>query len=485
MSIILSLVLIATAIFLLHKYLTRNINYFRDRNVPYKKPLPLFGDIFKALLAFESGWDSILRVVNEFRNVPFVGFFDVTTPALSVQDPNIIKQLGIKDFESFVNHQSFVQSGTDELFRNSLFLMQDQRWKEMRTTLSPAFTGSKMRMMFDLVKKCAENMVVYCNEKCQESGVNMMTIKPRELFTKVTVNVISTCAFGLEVDCLKDPNNELFENVKKILDTDAPGTTMKFIFMNMMPKVAKWLGMSITPKPTTDFFKQLVADTIAYRRKTNTFRPDVIHLLIQAIDGNLKHDSNKKDDDTGFATIHESNHNIIKKTSDSKKAWTYDEIAGQCFIFFIAGYDTTSTLLNFAAYQLAIDPNVQEKLYEEMKETEKELDEKSITYEALMKMQYLDAFICECLRMFPPMLGIDRVCNKETTIEDDKGNKFTIPEGMLVMFNPISVHYNPKYYPNPGKFDPERFYGDNKMNIQPNTFISFGVGPRACIGKWN
>lgn len=477
MSLILTVAFIVAALFLLYKYLSRNNNYFRDRNVPYRKPMLLFGNQFKLIFNLESGPDTMIDVGNVFRNEPYVGLFQFSTPMLCIQDPDMMKQLGIKHFENFVNHRTFGESAADELFINSLFLMKDQKWKDMRATLSPAFTGSKMRMMFDLVKKCAENMVTYCNEQCQESGT--MTVKPRELFAKTTVDIISTCAFGLENDSLRNPDNEILGHSKKILNFESPGVMIKMFCMMLFPKVMKWLDISVTPKETTNFFKTLISDTIAHRRKTNTFRPDVIQLLIQAMDGDLKHETDKKDDDAGFATVQESD--IGKK--DGRRDWTDVEIAGQCFLFFLAGYETTATLLNFVGYQLAVDPEVQGKLYDEIKETQKKLDGKPINYDALMKMQYLDAFICECLRMYPPMIGIDRFCNRDTTIDDGKGNRFTIPKGMTIFFNVFGVHYNPKFYPNPAKFDPDRFYGENKKNIQPNTFMSFGVGPRACIGK--
>uniref|UniRef100_A0A336LNI4 CSON013237 protein n=1 Tax=Culicoides sonorensis TaxID=179676 RepID=A0A336LNI4_CULSO len=478
MSFILSVVLIVTVIFALYKYVTRKNNFFLERNVPFLKPVPLFGNQLRGMLRIESGPDMLLNMGSNYRDVPFIGWFDFMNPGLIVQSPEIIKQLCIKDFENFVNHRGFGESEIDELFNNSLFLMKDQRWKDMRATLSPAFTGAKMRMMFDLVKKCAQNMVSYCNEKCVNDNGNMTT-EARDLFTRVTTDVIATCAFGLEVDCLRDPKNQIFENSKKILDFESPIFMLKFMAMTVMPKIAKWLEISVTPKATTEFFKNLVSDTISHRRKTNAFRPDVIQLLIQAMDGKLKHEIDKKDDEAGFATIEESE--IGKKSG--RRDWTDAEIAGQCFIFFLAGYETTATLLNFAAYQLAVDQEIQSKLYEEIQETKNRLDGDSISYEILMKMEYLDAFICECLRMYPPMIAIDRVCSKDTTIDDGKGNSFTIPKGMFVFFNPFAVHYNPKYYPNPAKFDPTRFLGENKKKIEPYTFISFGVGPRACIGS--
>lgn len=75
------------------------------------------------------------------------------------------------------------------------------------------------------------------------------------------------------------------------------------------------------------------------------------------------------------------------------------------------------------------------------------------------------------------------MCNRDTEIEDHEGRKFTIPKGMIVWANILGIHHSHKYFPNPEKFDPDRFLGANKEKIIPNSFIPFGMGPRACIGS--
>lgn len=77
------------------------------------------------------------------------------------RDPEVIKQLTAKDFGYFEDHRLFIDSDSDKLFGNSLVMMSGNRWRDMRATLSPAFTGSKMRQMFELVSESAENMATY------------------------------------------------------------------------------------------------------------------------------------------------------------------------------------------------------------------------------------------------------------------------------------------------------------------------------------
>ncbi|XP_063706634.1 probable cytochrome P450 9f2 [Culicoides brevitarsis] len=471
--------LIFPIILLFYFYVKRKYSYFEERNVPFVKPVPLIGNMFLPVLKGESIVEAFVKLATEFRNEPFIGSFEFLSPGLIIQDPEIIKQVTVKNFDNFVNHRVFTDSVSDELLNNSLLLMKFQKWRDMRAALSPAFTGLKMRMMFDLMKKCAENFVTYGREQCAKEKNRRVTINPKEIYSKVTVDIISTCAFGLEVDSLRHSDNEMYINAQRLSNMANVWLALKFIVLSVAPKLGKWLDLTILPKETGKFFKHLIGKTISFRKENNFYRPDILQLLIEAKDGKLKFESDQVADEVGFATIDESD--VGRR--EVKLEWTDTEITAQCLIFFLGGFETVSTLMNFASYELAIDTTIQDKLYREIKHTNDMLNGGPITYDILMKLPYLDAFICELLRKHPGQPGFDRVCNEETLIESDDGKKFTIPKGMVIFVNMFGMHYNPKYFPNPEKFDPERFLGENKKNIKPYTYMPFALGPRACIGS--
>jgi len=100
-------------------------------------------------------------------------------------------------------------------------------------------------------------------------------------------------------------------------------------------------------------------------------------------------------------------------------------------------------------------------------------------------MKYLDMVVCEILRKWPPAVVVDRVCTKPYIIEpvtpDEKSIHLNVGD---VLALPIQgIHRDPNFYPNPEKFDPERFSDENKDSIRPYTYIPFGAGPRNCIGS--
>ncbi|XP_063706635.1 probable cytochrome P450 9f2 [Culicoides brevitarsis] len=465
-------------LYLIWRYINKDLDYFAERNIPHEKPLPIFGNWFSTLFLGKPIPDMLLQLSNKFREHKLYGMFDMTVPMYVIKDPELIKQVMVKDFDHFVNHVPFLTSEGDALFGNSLFALLDEKWRNMRSTLSPAFTSSKMRMMYELVRNCADSFITYCNDNLNENGY--YDINAKDIFSKATVDVISTCAFGLEVDSLKNPENEVYVNARKSFNFEDFMQQIKVLFIGMAPKLCKWLNINFIPKESSQFFKQIVADTIKHRRSTNTFRPDVIQLLIQAIDGKLKHESDNKDTETGFAVVNETTNS---KQVTTKSNWSDSEVAAQCFLFFVAGFDTTSTTLTFALYELVVADDIQEKLFEEITETKNQLNGKPVTYEAIHKMEYLDAFVSEVLRHHPPGFLTDRVCNKNTNLKVDSGEEFFIPNKSKLWINVYGLHHDHQYFPNPMKFDPTRFLGENKKKIIPNTYMPFGLGPRACIGS--
>lgn len=97
----------------------------------------------------------------------------------------------------------------------------------------------------------------------------------------------------------------------------------------------------------------------------------------------------------------------------------------------------------------------------------------------------MDQVTCETLRKWPSQPDIDRVCVRDFTYDDGNGLKFNIEKGIAVRFPIYGIQHDAKYFPDPEKFDPERFSDENKHNIAPDTYFPFGVGPRNCIGKLN
>ncbi|KMQ86506.1 cytochrome p450 9e2-like protein [Lasius niger] len=427
--------------------------YWRGKGVPYQPDsLRSFITGWKVFLGLMSFTDYNLFLYNYFPDAKYYGTTDMFAPAVFVRDPELIKDVLVKDFEHFHDHRGVVDERLDPLIGKNIFSLRGDRWREMRNTLSPSFTASKMKIMFDLISKCSSEFVNYLVDHPKLCG----TVETKQIFRRYTTDVIATAAFGISVNSMKDQNNEFYTRGMAISKSFSGGLAMfKFMFILSFPRFAKLLGMKVFPSSMSEFFKRIVAETIRTRDEQGIVRPDMIHLLMQARD----------------------------KDGPSNLKMTLDDIVAQAFIFFIAGFGTSSALMCFVAHELAVNPDIQDRLREEVQQHLAEGNE--ISYESLSKMTYMDMVISETLRKYPPMFFTDRLCTKSYELPPSQpGYKsVTVESNTVMMISIYALHRDPKYYPNPDKFDPERFSEENKDNIVPYTYLPFGLGPRKCIGN--
>uniref|UniRef100_A0A182PZA6 Uncharacterized protein n=1 Tax=Anopheles epiroticus TaxID=199890 RepID=A0A182PZA6_9DIPT len=481
--LLLSPLLLLLLLGLFYAYVTRNNRYFEGKPIPCLPFEPLFGSTRHLLLRKVASHDFMRSIYDRFKEVKVFGMFDLINPVFVVRDPELIKQITVKDFDHFVNHRPIFGSNLDRdsiaLFGKTLFALSDQQWRDMRATLSPAFTGSKMRLMFDQIVQCSAGVVEYYREKVNQSDEEH---EMKDVFSRYTADVIASCAFGLQVDSYREPTNAFYINGKRMIDFTRIQTLLKAISYRVFPWLMEKLEIDLFDREASLFFAKIVLETEKTRETSGIVRPDMIHLLMQAKKGLLKRQKERDESHVeGFATAQESE--VGMSSAQANEPLTQMELVAQCLIFFLAGFDTVANCLTFLAYELTINRDVQDQLYEEICATEDALQGKPISYEALQHMKYMDMVVSESLRKWSPAPSTDRICTRDYVVRLENGVEFTIDKGAIVFLPIAGIHYDPQYFPNPEKFDPERFSERNREKIIPGTYVPFGIGPRNCIGS--
>lgn len=319
------------------------------------------------------------------------GFFNFKSPAFYVTDIELIKQITIKNFDHFVNHDQF--AGADTTLDQGLFFLNDQKWKDMRTTLSPIFTSSKMKMFYELLSVHSQQFVKFFEGKSKKG--EKMNFDVLDVFSKFTADGISTALLGIEGDCMKNENSFVLKIVKNLNnELTTPMANLKFIFVTMLPKVYKFFKIRCLSEETYNFFRNVTIDMMDERDRKNISRPDVIQLLLQAKKGQLQKD---KDNDVNDKELTNFAANIEYDVSDSKSKnvsqFDDEDWIGQGVLFFTAGFDTTSNLLQTISYELAQNPEIQRQLQEEIDSNS--TNDKQISYETLHKMKFMDMVVTE------------------------------------------------------------------------------------------
>ncbi|EFN83828.1 Cytochrome P450 9e2, partial [Harpegnathos saltator] len=442
-TILLSVVIGALGI----HYLFQHFNFFERHGIIYMPAVPILGSMIPLLLRQVSFQDLLRRVYNLNKDAKYVGFYATMQPIILIRDPELIKEILIKNFDSFPNRRGFIEIN-DPLSAKNLFSLRDQKWRDVRTLLSPAFTSSKMKSMFMLMSECAVDFTNFLLETtADKSDVDM-----KDAFVKFTNDVIATCAFGIKIDSMRNPTNKFLSYGKYVTSFEGI-RAIKFLTFKSFPKLANFLGLKMISDNIVDFFKNTIESIIATRDAENITRPDMIQLMMD-----------------------------IRGKREGERELSIEDMTAQAFIFFFGGFESVALGLSFISHELGTDPNIQTKLRQEVDQV-LEKSNGEVTYEAINQLKYLDAVVSEALRKYPPPF-VERECEKDFQLPPalPGGQTFTLKKGMLVWASIYGLHHDEKYYDEPEEFRPERFLDSNTYHNSP-CYIPFGSGPRICIAN--
>jgi cytochrome P450 family 6 len=146
-------------------YLIRNFDVWKRLGVPYVKPLPFVGSLKECVSLRVTVSQNFKNVYDAYSDKPYVGFFSFDKPSLLVRDPELIKDILVKDSKVFLDRTMSVDVNLDPLFGNGLFVMKSPRWRQMRTNLTPVFTSGKMKNMFYLVDLCCKDLTDFLDRE--------------------------------------------------------------------------------------------------------------------------------------------------------------------------------------------------------------------------------------------------------------------------------------------------------------------------------
>lgn len=215
-----------------------------------------------------------------------------------------------------------------------------------------------MRFMFSTMVSNANELSKYVDSGLKtNSEMNMSN-----LCSRYTIDVIGSCAFGVECNSIWDPETE----IRKMAIKPFTVSKLKFaekVILGLNQNLAKFMGVRYQHHDVTDFFKNLVKDTVSYRETNAVQRNDLMSHLID-----------------------------LKDSQNEKERLTIDEMAAQTLSFFLAGYETTSNTITFALYHMAKDKMIQNQARREIVSV-LEKHNGQLTYDALKEMTYVEMII--------------------------------------------------------------------------------------------
>ncbi|XP_071448733.1 probable cytochrome P450 6a17 [Hetaerina americana] len=453
----------------LYLYFTWNYGYWKKRSIPHERPLFPFGNIWSMMTRKESFIEFYRSYYRRFQGHRYMGFIMLREPTLMIRDTGLIKRILVKDFSHFHDRGIPVDEVNDPL-SGTLFNLPGSRWQTLRNKLSPTFTSGKMKYMFPVVKACAEQLQRTTASEVERAGGGDLEVK--DLMARYTTDVIGSAAFGVEARSLENADSEFRSIGRRMVAADF-GNSMRAMMTIFAPALSLKLGIKSVDSLSESYFTRIVKDTVTYREKNDIKRTDFLQLLIGLRAGDKE--------------------NSAKVPAEAEL--TMDQLTAQCFIFYIGGFETSATTLSFALFELSRNLAVQNKLRDEVDRVLGESDGE-ITYEGLAKMHYMDCVIAETQRKYPPAPVLFRECTKEWTIPsaqetgsdasewkpETRDGGHVVEVGTKVHIPVPGLHYDPEYFEDPDRFDPERFTEEGRKKWPQFAYLPFGEGPRICIG---
>nr|UOV22656.1 cytochrome P450 6a23 [Epicauta chinensis] len=440
------IVIILIILLLIYLYFKWRYQYWSRLGVQQLPPKVPYGNLPSPFNRQKAIGIYIKELYNQMKvyQWDYGGIYSLNDPTLLILNLDLIRNVMTKDFQYFTDRGVYYNEKDDPLSAH-LFAIGGVKWRQLRTKLTPTFTSGKMRQMFQTLVECEEKLTRQLDDYYRSGK----PLDIKEILGCFTTDIIGSVAFGLDFNTFQSTNSPFRRYGKRVFK---PTTyeIFKSVFGENFRTFAYLLRMKIIPDDVAKFFTQLVRDTVMYRERNHFTRKDFIQILIDMKNNRENIDDNRL---------------------------TVDELAAQCFIFFLAGFETSSTTMTFALYELARQPRIQQKLRKEINDVLQKHNNQ-ITYDAIKDMKYMNQVIKETLRKYPPLPFVTRQCVRDYQLTP----KLRINKGTHIIIPIMGVHNDPELYPDPQHFDPERFSDEMVQKRHQYAHIPFGEGPRICIG---
>lgn len=310
MELFVLVVLIAFLLYFVNKYL---FGYWTRNGIIQGRPKLIFGDFKNVFLHKESIADVTQKIYLETKHHRIFGSYLSYRPILFINDPKVIRHIMLKDSSYFPDRGVHCNENFDPL-TEQLFFQAGPKWKKLRARLTPAFTSGKLRAMLPIVAKNGKILHQHIDNKIKDGQDNF---ELRDLVARLNTNIITSVAFGIEVDTINDPNHVMRQMGVKVFEPNMMAG-LRFFTSFFTPKINAWFKFKFVNDEVESFFKSIIKDNVDYRENNNYQRSDLMQTLIQ-----LKND--------GFMAG-----GVIDDDSDLKKI-SLNDVCAQSFGFYLGG----------------------------------------------------------------------------------------------------------------------------------------------------
>jgi cytochrome P450 len=380
--------------------------------------------------------DSPLKFLSKLSAADYdiTEFRAVGLPYALVNDPFLVNEIFARNYDQFKKSQranSILNFG----FGNGILSNPSKEsHRANRKIIMPGFQKSQLEAFAEEIDRIVSFKL---DRIAAKSSVDVT-----DLMFQTTLSIINRLLFSVDI-----MERESFQSqMSTIIDKVQEGIYLKF---NQLVPRPKWLPTSTNiklknaKKQTSKLIGELINERNTQSVPSTRFK-DLLSILLEA------------------------------EYSDGTKL-SQEQIIDELLTLQFAGHETTANTMVWALYAISQNPSVLRKLQVEVDA----LHCKPIDYETQKLLPYTEQVVKETLRLFPSVWCLAARTSSEKVVVGD----YTIPKGVEFLCSPYTLHRNPKYFPDPEKFDPERFSAENEVKLPKGAYMPFGGGPRLCVGN--
>lgn len=348
-------------------------------------------------------------------------------PAYLVNSPEFVQQVLISQANAFDKPFNLTYVIQQMFDGDNIFSAEDAVWRVLRKAAQPALHRRQIQNYFQIMHDETLHML--------EAWSDDMQIEMMDDISQLSISISTLSLISQDLK-----TEEITRAIVALFD----------IFNDRVPKqlpIPKWLPLKSNQqmKEAMATIDRLILPLIADRKKSPDDYHDMLSMLVKA------------------------------QALDTTGILSDEQIRNEIIMTFMAGFEVNAITTAFTLYLLIKNPTVMAKLREEIDLISAG---ERLTYESIQKMTYLEQVVKESMRLYPATGIVNRLTNQDVMIGSHR-----IPKNSQVFVAPWVLHRKPEIFPNPEKFDPERFSPDREKNIPKNAYIPFSTGPRVCLGN--
>lgn len=353
---------------------------------------------------------------------------------LLVNAPDLVTAI-LTDLDGIFPKNDLMVGALQGLVGDSMFVSSGETWRRQRRMIDPAFSHMRINRAFDSMAAAVDEYEIILDARAERNETFSLDAAMSEL----TADVVTRTIFS-----------------KKLANQTARDVFTSFgQFERHVANVE--IGRLLLGRPWDDIPQPEAAQAAARRIRGH---------IGEMLDPRLGEGAPQIDDIVGAV--------IAARDPETGATFSRDELIDQIGVFFLAGHETTASVLTWTFFILARLPGMVARLREEIARV---AGDGPIGIEHTKRLVLVRNVFREAMRLYPPITFIPRVAGEATTIGPHK-----VARGTMIMIAPWTIHRHTQLWANADRFDPDRFSPEREQAVVPGTYIPFGFGPRICVG---